>query len=97
MATLILSATSEITCEALPEDPYGHYKNENCTARNATYDETCELECDDGYESSGDIDVLTCEQDGTWSSGAYCVGEKRKKYLPVCNIFYDNMKPPVCL
>ncbi|KAK2182849.1 hypothetical protein NP493_333g00010 [Ridgeia piscesae] len=76
MATLILSATSEITCEALPEDPYGHYKNENCTARNATYDETCELECDDGYESSGDIDVLTCEQDGTWSSGAYCVAVK---------------------
>ena len=87
MAAFILSDTSEVTCEALPVDLHGHYKNENCTARNSTYDETCELECDVGYErsdtavKSADDDVQTCQLDGTWSSDAHCVGEKRKKSL----------------
>ena len=81
------NAISEITCEALPEDPHGHYKNENCTARKATYGETCELECDVGYERndtgerSNDDDVQTCQLDGTWSSDAHCVGEKTKHTL----------------
>ena len=83
MAAFILSATSEVTCEALPVDLHGHYKNENCTARNSKYGDTCELECDVGYEKSGD-DVLTCELEGTWSSDAHCVGEKRKKSLSKC-------------
>ena len=103
MVTFIPSATTEITCEALPEDPHGRYKNENCTARNSTNGATCELECDVGYESSdtgrmsGDVDVQTCQLDGTWSSHAHCVGEKRKKSLSKCaclQYFYDNIKPP---
>ncbi|KAK2149960.1 hypothetical protein NP493_2875g00011, partial [Ridgeia piscesae] len=62
----------EITCEFLREDPKGKYKNHNCTARNSSYDETCELECELGYMRDPDTNQ-TCQLDGTWSSDTHCV------------------------
>lgn len=65
---------SEITCETLRADPNGKYKNLTCTHQKPAYNETCELECDIGYEASGD-GVQTCQLDGTWSSHTQCIGE----------------------
>ncbi|KAI0229120.1 P-selectin [Lamellibrachia satsuma] len=61
-----------ITCEALLPDQHGKYTNATCTEQKTFYNDSCELECNYGYVTSGNP-VRTCQLNGNWSSHIHCI------------------------
>ena len=61
-----------VTCDALPTDPHGFYMSETCIKQRSFYNDSCELECELGYNLTSSDGVHKCTENGTWSNNVTC-------------------------